>query len=257
MRLGQLARKLALRQTEIVDFLASKNIQIDDGSNTRLNDEHVTLVMTHFAPDTINALKVESFHDEKSDDTFTDTITEKITPQQNENPEVLLAEAPTTELEIEKQNETKSPEGQVEIIRAPKVELPGLKVIGKIEIPESKKKDTPVKEEASSVEKNDSAKAVAKSQSQEKRTPQRIKEREDRPRRNPIAIQREREAMEAEQKRREEAAREKERRTQNYLKKIKTSQPVKPARLINEQVVEMSAEMNNVPKTWGADLKSG
>ena len=63
MRLGQLARKLALRPAEIVEFLAINHIQVDEGSNTKLEDDHVTLIMTQFAPslaeDVAKALLVE------------------------------------------------------------------------------------------------------------------------------------------------------------------------------------------------------
>ena len=50
MRLAQLARKLTIRPTVIVDFLTQHNIQIEDGSNTRLADDHVALIMQKFAP---------------------------------------------------------------------------------------------------------------------------------------------------------------------------------------------------------------
>ena len=50
MRLAQLARKLVIRPTVIVEFLIEHNIQIEDGSNTRLEDDHVALIMQKFAP---------------------------------------------------------------------------------------------------------------------------------------------------------------------------------------------------------------
>src|SRR5690606_16019242 len=51
MRLGQLSRKLAVRSSEIVAFLATRNIQIEDGTNTRIDEEHEQLVIQHFAPE--------------------------------------------------------------------------------------------------------------------------------------------------------------------------------------------------------------
>ena len=51
MRLGQLARKLELRPAEIIEFLATKNILIDDDANAKVDDSYVALVFQQFAPD--------------------------------------------------------------------------------------------------------------------------------------------------------------------------------------------------------------
>ena len=51
MRLGQLARKLELRPAEIIEFLATKNIVIEDDANAKVEDNYVTLVFRQFAPD--------------------------------------------------------------------------------------------------------------------------------------------------------------------------------------------------------------
>ena len=50
MRLGQLARKLAVKQNELVDFLAQKNIQIENGGNTKIEEAHLVLLLEKFAP---------------------------------------------------------------------------------------------------------------------------------------------------------------------------------------------------------------
>src|SRR5687768_4822098 len=48
MRLGQLARKLSVSPAEVTALLASKNIQIEEGINTRLTDEQLTSVLQHY-----------------------------------------------------------------------------------------------------------------------------------------------------------------------------------------------------------------
>ena len=53
MRLGQLARKLELRPAEIIEFLATKNILIEDDANAKVEDNYVTLVFQQFAPDMV------------------------------------------------------------------------------------------------------------------------------------------------------------------------------------------------------------
>jgi hypothetical protein len=233
MRLGQLARKLELRPTEIVEFLAKRNIFIEDGTNTKLDAAHASLAIQYFAPDS----KIEDYPD-----TDSNTIDLAV----NEASAHVNAESVTPALD-ESNHET--PRQESEVIKAPKIELSGLKVLGKIELPEVKKKPTEVQAEpADDVQKS-------KQSPQEKR--KEYVRKQQRPAKNPIALQREQEALEAKKKREEEIRLQKEKRTQNYLKKVKTQQPTKAARIIKEEAEEMSAdELVEPPKTlWGKFLR--
>ena len=125
MRLGQLARKLALRTTDLVAFLNNHQITIDPGNNTRLEDSHVKMIIHHFAPD---------LSEEK--------ITEALVEPDPVEPEVSVAVVNT----MEKDAPSDEPHADIvaelpETIKAPKIELAGLKVLGKIDLPEPKKKD--------------------------------------------------------------------------------------------------------------------
>lgn len=239
MRLGQLARKLALRPAEIVGFLAKNSIQIEEGSNTKIEDDHVSLIMTHFAPERMAEMTAE-------------LAAEK-------NPSVQDVEVrpePIKDIIIE---DTKShiidlpfvyPEPVVELIKAPKVELSGLKVLGKIELPEPKKKEP---QQVESIATEDTVGPIEELKRPEPRKQfiPRKERSEQRPVKNPIAMQREREAMEAEKKRRANTEREKEKRTQNYLKKVKAPAPTKSVSLVKEQVeVMVQEEKRTPPKTW-------
>lgn len=238
MRLGQLARKLALRPTEIVGFLAKNSIQIEDGSNTRIEDDHVPLIMNHFAPERMAEMTAE-------------LAAEK-------NPSIVEIEVgpePEKEIKVEDiqppmaDGSSANPEPVVELIKAPKVELSGLKVLGKIELPEPKKKEHQQTESVAT----DNVVPKEEQKRLEPRKPfvPRKERSEQRPAKNPIALQREREALEAEKKRRANAEREKEKRTQNYLKKIKTPAPTKSVSLVKEQVeVMVQEEKRTPPKTW-------
>jgi hypothetical protein len=146
---------------------------------------------------------------------------------------------------------------QPEVIKAPKVELSGLKVLGKIELPEPKKKETQPQTEEATEDQAQKQEAPVESTPpyKEKRKPENRKpypnkrESNDRPKINPIALHREREALEAEKRRRAQAEQEKEKRTQHYLKKVKVVAPTKSARLIKEEVEEMTP-LAPIPKTW-------
>lgn len=214
MRLGQLSRKLDITPAEIVQFLASKSVTVGSDVNTKLDEDSVRLALEHFAPGSSDeAVKVES------------------EPMQ---PPVIEAPGITAEKtdEDEFQNDVQS----IEVIKAPKIELAGLKVVGKIDLPEKKKKEEP------------------DARQENERKPEktrRVDRNSKRPRPNPIALQRQKEAAEAARKLEEERRIQKERKTQNYLKKVKTAQPTKAAKIIKEKTEVLTPEeLVEPPKGW-------
>jgi hypothetical protein len=266
MRLGQLARKLAVIPANIVDFLATNNIRIDESTNTRLEHEQLMLVVNHFAP-----ARAEEFTapaaDEKQDipeETNAEPI-EVVAPEVIEPEQVVLAPDIQQEMVVTDGSNTipdTEQEQKIEVIKAPKVELAGLKVLGKIELPEPKKKEQkPATESAESTTTTSTPEADSKSFKEERREGREGRRkshhksdqndaRNKRPRKNPVAHQREREAYEAQLKREADAKNEKERRTLYYQNRVKASVPTKPARLIDEQVIEMTGDLTKTPTTW-------
>lgn len=228
-----MARKLELRPAQIVEFLASRGIEVDEGVNARLENDHVNVVLSHFDPG----------NEKRGSD-----------EAENKEPEILEVKVPAhTALVMEEPKEEKHPEAPterktVDVIKAPKVALSGLKVLGKIDLPEVKKKE----------EQTELPADLPQREAPEIKQPQRVKNidrkvqrPEQRARKNPIALQREREALEAQKKREEQAEREKERRTRNYHNRVKMSPPTKAMRLVEEPVMQMSAqELEEAPKSW-------
>ncbi len=231
MRLGQLARKLELRPPEIIEFLATKNIVIEDDANAKVEDNYVALVFRQFAPE------MEAENNPEIDAPAANTPDEPI-PEVNVVDENLATIIPESEPLPER----------IEVIKAQKVELSGLKVLGKIDLPDTKKKQAEAPPENSETEQ-------PREFNREKKSPDYKKTQ--RPPKNPIALQREREALAAQKKREEELQLKKEKRTQNYLKKVKAHQPTKAAKLHREEAEEMSAaELAEPPKTlWGKFVK--
>jgi hypothetical protein len=229
MRLGQLARKLSLRPNQIVEFLAKRNIQIEEGSNTRLEESHIALVVEKFAPAGFEALLDEEIQQVTSPESVatTDSHTDKI--------ETIFT--PVTE----PVQDTLQEEAKPEVIKVPKVELSGLKVLGKIDLPEQKKK-----EPQPALVQNDNEKEI---KPQEKTRPQRIKSTATsaRPSKNPIALQREREELEVQRQREAARALEKEKKAQHYFNKVKVVAPVKTSK--REQVEEEISTPDPEPKT--------
>src|SRR6187551_1109510 len=140
MRLGQLARKISIRQSDMVDFLVKSGASIANDSNARLEDDHVQRIMQHFAPSFLEKEIVAA-----------EPITSEAIIEQPALALVVEQEAKAEQIEISvPQPAIAEPkpliEESIEVIKAPKVDLPGLKVLGKIELPEPKKKEVPVEE---------------------------------------------------------------------------------------------------------------
>ena len=227
MRLGQLARKLSLRPSQIIEFLAQQNIQLEDNSNTRIDDQHVETVVRYFAPASLEQIIAEPDEIEEVKEMADATPVEE--PLSTEN--VPVDDVPNI--------------SEPEIIRVQKIELSGLKVLGKIELPEPKKKESPQEAQEGSDAPQE------KSPANDKRRPKQVKDRrQQRPWKNPVEQQREREARAAEEKRRAETEREKERRKRHYEKKRKVQVKPKQLKVVTEKVVFKKADTRPVPKTW-------
>jgi hypothetical protein len=227
MRLGQLSRKLGIHTSKIIDFLASKDIVINEDSNTRIEDEYVTWITQKYAPQLMAEVS-NTLSEEKIDPIIHTPFVEEVAPIE-EQPTALEA-APLPEL-----------------IKAPKIELSGLKVLGKIEIPEKKKT-------ATTQEQSEPTLSDTTSIPERKKNPR--KEFTPRPQKNPVALQREREEREAERKRKEKLQREKEKKTYNYLSRVKTQAPTKKSQYVKEQIEETASITEKVPKSlWGKFLR--
>lgn len=241
MRLGQLARKLSRRPSQLVDFLATKHIHLEEGSNARLQDEHVAVIVTYFAPERLQEIVTQS---------KTEEVVVEVTPVVVSEPEEIKEK---TEVVIERIKPEEPQE--VELIKAPKVELTGLKVLGKIELPEPKKKDVSTQSETPEVEVQEEK--IKSRPASKRNAPSRTdRQHNQKEWKNPIAMQREREAREAEEKRKEALEREKERKRMHYLSKVKVEPPAKVVRVYDEPVEKETKTVAAPPKTlWGKFIK--
>ena len=203
MRLVQLARLLQISPSLLEDFLKHRNA-VFAGAHSRLADEDITAAVIHFAPEKLREVMASR---EADDEVQTDSDAKRPEPSNDPASVVEVTDAGPT---IGALSPADPADPGVEVIRAPKVELPGLRVVGKIDLPEPVKrenKETPLEEG-----------------SRPARTPrQQADRRERQPRRkenhrNPIQEKREREQREAEERRKEEIRQAKERRTLAYAR---------------------------------------
>lgn len=147
MRLSQIARKLGVTQTTITDLLVEKGYDAPKGGNAKLNEEEVTTLYKHFditvftEPEVVKELEKENIVEEQ--------VTEPV-PATVEEPETEVEESaddnPKGDPAVESNSDVEEKE-TVEVIRAKKVKLDGIKIVGKIDLPEPKPKKEPEEEE--------------------------------------------------------------------------------------------------------------
>ncbi len=178
MRLGQLSRQLDVDSKKIVKFLNKENIDVADNPNTKLEDDQIKLVEDHFFVEEVVEIEVK---EEPSFQSILDIEPEKESEPESQpkveteaepipaSPEV---EAPEESIEEKKEVPTKidlskfetkkpivkieSPDGknffpaedpqedeitEAELLPTEIVKLEGIKVVGKIDLPEKPKKE--------------------------------------------------------------------------------------------------------------------
>ena len=169
MRLAQAARKLSITTDDIVDFLEIRGVSIEKDSNTKLDEEAVELLYKYFEIEEEGKVEIEEIEEDESVDQEEDSLKElsaaKSLNLESDQVEDKVADEEETAAPAEK--DIQATEGKEEsikrsfktvdellegdddhsstdfIIKAPKVELKGLNVVGKIDLPEPKQKSEP------------------------------------------------------------------------------------------------------------------
>ncbi|MBL6445562.1 hypothetical protein JMN32_04535 [Fulvivirga sp. 29W222] len=237
MRLVQLSRELGITQSEIIEFLTNSGIKNIEGSNTKIDDHAITLVMQHFGkPNIAEAEEADQPRTSDAVQTMNPVETNEGEPNQmvsqesntvyeeNQLEEVVsLEENMADESADSDQNEaggnSDSPH-KVEVIRAKKIKLEGIKVLGKIKLPEPVKKEKEEVNEKPVIEKKHPKKRSFQDKNGKK--PHRKSKRE--------------ESYEQKQKRQEREALKKKKEREKKLKEKKKAhyeQQVKPG--LNKQ----------------------
>ena len=134
MRLGQLARELKIKPSEIVKFLKEEaKVEIENGPNTRLEEEHVSLVTDKFASVVIEEVKeVAEVKEEKP----VEKKVEIPTPKKPVAKESRISD----EDEVFPDPKTIAVDPNAELIKARKPNFQEFKVVDKIDLPETNAK---------------------------------------------------------------------------------------------------------------------
>ncbi|MGJ3233786.1 hypothetical protein [Marivirga sp.] len=174
MRLAQVARKLSITTEDIVDFLEIRGITIEKDSNTKLGEDALKLLYKHFEIEENEEIVQESITESNSEEIIPDKEGDEAHEKENQDlldeqqaeqedeaklEKVEVEEESPSEIKEEKKKSFKTVGELLEqqeddadselVIKAPKMELKGLNVVGKIDLPEPKPKAEPEpKEEA-------------------------------------------------------------------------------------------------------------
>lgn len=247
MRLGQLSRKIAVKPAEIVSFLKETyKIEMSSHPNSKVNDEYIDPIITHFKTDDVTDLEVqeESTSQDEIDKTAekVDQINAAVSVEEKNEIDAPIAEVSkiSTEQENETENDPTKEEDITEekseafyeeeadlnlvdgIIKAPKVEVEGIKVVGKIELPE-KPKDEPEESETENqdeVSEEDESTAKNEVKQYKEPTPKKKRSQQRKGKRKTITYeeQKEREQLIYEKKREAAEKKRKEQKRLNYEK---------------------------------------
>lgn len=152
MRLGQLARKLDMKPNQVRDLIRQQfNVEIDNDLNTRIEDEYANALSTQFAQpsspietEIVELPKQEPIVVESQKNETLEIATASDVVESTEN--TLIQESNTDgQPAVEKTEKTEADyftplpvDPNAELIKAPKVKLDGLKVVGKIDLPKPK-----------------------------------------------------------------------------------------------------------------------
>jgi len=306
MRLGQLARKLAIKPSDIKKHLETQGIDFEGTSNHKVPDELVDGIVAHFMPEqeeVINETEKENTIEippsteesdlvvkentlaeetplvddqvdiiqdateedtDKKEEVETDSFVEleevktEVVPEPIEPEEVILtvkdileeeellegSDKENSDEEIEEESKTKI------LIKAPKVSLPGLKVIGKIDLPEPAKKESE-EESEDVVEESKDIPSRKRNISQNRPHQRRDSRKNRRNKRKPLTLEEKRQREEKATARKKEATlkKKKEEQKKHYLNQVKQHSGTKPKK--NKKIKEETHKKQEVapPKT--------
>lgn len=168
MRLGQLARQLEITPGEIVNYFTQQGIEINPHPNSKLDETLEQEVLKHFQlqneasvaipeppenqevaaeiqPAMLLTVELQSTSPATTEE-LPDTAVEMEMGEHPESEDVSIAYAEEPEAE---RAESRDAPDEPEVIKAPKIALRGLKVVGKIELPEEPRKKPAAEREES------------------------------------------------------------------------------------------------------------
>lgn len=169
MRLSQVARKLNVGRTTIVDFLADKGFEVDSSPNSKVTAEQFSMLSKEFASsasekEEASGLTIGTKHNEH---VVIDSDSDSAGKKGEDEESVLIKNLSAGEKSQPKEEPAKEEKKPSEKVESEKPKLKGLNVVGKIDLEKKKEKEEEkakeepkAKEEAPKEEKKEEKKEV-------------------------------------------------------------------------------------------------
>ncbi|SMD36086.1 translation initiation factor IF-2 [Reichenbachiella faecimaris] len=152
IRLNQAARKLNVGIDTVVEFLSEKGHEIERSPNTKLTPDQYAILAKEYADSAHEKEEASSLSiGSKSGDNV--VITAEATPAPEEpvkEEEILITDNTATDAPVAEEKPEETEKADESSVGSPK--LQGIKVVGKIDLGDNKKKEEPKKEEAPKAE---------------------------------------------------------------------------------------------------------
>ena len=173
-RLSQVARKLNVGRTTILDFLEGKGYEVDSSPNSKINQEQFSLLSKEFATSAMEKEEASGLTiGSKHSDNLVIKSTGEGSKSSDEEEEILIKDNSAVEAEKEAAEEAPKAEEKEEDKIVAKADLKGPKVVGKIDLdakkPKEEEKKEEKKEEEKPVEKEEKKEASATKPKEEER----------------------------------------------------------------------------------------
>jgi len=141
MRLSQVARKLNIGKNTILDFLESKGFKVDDNPNSKITPEQFQILSKEFATSAMDKEEALGLTiGKKHSDNFIIDSEIKEEEKQNDEEEEILIKSITSTKKLEEVEEKEEEHEEEKELWDDKPKLKGIKVVGKIDLEEEKKK---------------------------------------------------------------------------------------------------------------------
>jgi hypothetical protein len=282
MRLGQLSRKINTKTSDIVDYLKSAHqLDLSNHPNSKVPDEYMLFIEKHFQTNDLTTSALVEINQgntstsaQENEESVVDATSNIEESNRNVSPIELLKDEATAHGELFDTSENEVDLNIVDgVIKAPKLEVPGIKIVGKIDLPEPKIEVTDEAIEAD-VETPDSSVSIQDTTNMEinetiipstpsnEKTKSRSRNRKPKSSQKPavpkLTPEEERriKLKEAQKQQQEQRKNTKALRRERYLQETKAKQKQATAKKLKKQRLEKEARQNNQSKVkptslWG------
>lgn len=274
MRLGQLARQLKVKPSEIVKFLMEEvKVEVENGPNVKLEQSHIDLVMEKLTPKPVEEVEEKQ---EKQEEVKEEKAAEAPKKVEKKKVEARKTTSGSDDNEVFPDPKSIVVNPNAELIRAVKPDFQGFKVVDKIDLPETNEKtvievdgvmlspeEIALRKEKEQEEREIAIAAERKRKEEERAEREKKKIVAEEKRLEKLAVEKEkkrkREAEEKKRKEEAEAKKKKEERTIFYKEQMKTNAGKTAPKKKKKRVVETGSEVEEekvpeVPKTGLAKL---